>query len=218
MAPSELTHLLDIANERLRTAYTVAASLFTFGVACAIAVFVLHGVAGLAAASAVIAAVGGAGALAASRMLVWQRCHVYDEIVLAGFRHVGGAAAARHAARLVAPERRRMLAATLERFLEISLGNQLGSVPLDRHSLRALEPSIRGLCARVRAIDIPVDPAGMVMLRRLITDGATSPLFRLGGPKLELERSIDRIHRLLGPMPAVQLFPAASTEPLRLAA
>jgi len=36
MAPSELTTLLDAVNERLTTAYTVAASLFAFAVASAI--------------------------------------------------------------------------------------------------------------------------------------------------------------------------------------
>ena len=218
MAPSELNNLLDAANERLATAYTVAASLLAFAVASAFAVFVAHGIAGLAVSSAVIAAIGSAGALAASRMLIWKRCEVYDEIVLTGFRHVGGAEITRHTADLVSADRRRMLAATLERFLEISLRNQLGSVPLDRHSLRALEPNIRGLVARVRAVDVPVDAAGMVLLRRLITDGATSPLFQMGGPKVELERALDRIHAMLGPMPVLQLFPAASTEPLRLAA
>lgn len=218
MAPSELNSLLDAVNERLATAYTVAASLLAFAAACAPAAAVARSIAGLALSSAVIAVVGSAGALVASRMLVWKRCDVYDEIVLAGFRHVGGPAAARHAADLVSADRRRMLAGTLERFLEISLRNQLAAVPLDRRSLRALEPAIRGLVARVRAVDVAVDPAGMVLLRRLITDGATSPLFQMGGPKLELERTIDRIHAMLGPMPVIQLFPAASTEPLRLAA
>lgn len=218
MAPSELNHLLDAADERLKTTYMVAASLLTFAVASAVAIFADRGLAGLATASAVIAAIGGAGALAVSRVVAWQRCEVYDEVVLAGYRHVGGPAVDRHAADLVSPDRRRMLAATLERFLEISLRNQFGPVPLDRPAVRDLEPNIRGLCARVRAVDVPVDAAGMVMLRRLITDGATSPLFRLGGPKAELARAIDRIHTLLGPMPVIQLFPAANTEPLRLAA
>jgi hypothetical protein len=218
MAPSELNTLLDAVNERLRTAYTVAASLLTFAVVSAAAALVAGQVAGLAVASAVIAGLGAAGALAAARMIVWQRCDVYDEIVLTGFRHVGGPAVARHAADLVSAARRCMLATTLERFLEISIHRQLGAVPLDRHSLRALEPDIRGLCARVRAVEVPVDPAGMVLLRRLVTDGATSPLFHMGGPKIDLERALERIHAQLGPMPVIQLFPAASTEPLRLAA
>jgi hypothetical protein len=218
MAPSELTTLLDSVNERLATAYTVAASLLVFAAASAIAVLAAHRIAGLAVWSAVIAAVGALGALAVSRMIVWRRWEVYDEIVLAGFRHVGGPAAARYAGELVSADRRRMLAATLERFLEISLRNQLGAVPLDRQSVRALEPDIRGLVARVRAIEVPVDAAGMVLLRRLITDGATSPLFHMGGHKMELERALERIHAMLGPMPVIQLFPAASTEPLRLAA
>ena len=37
-------------------------------------------------------------------------------------------------------------------------------------------------------------------------------------PKPDLERPIERIHAQLGPMPVIQLFPAGSTEPLRLAA
>ena len=138
MAPSELTTLLDSVNERLTTAYTVAASLLVFALASAAAVLAAHRIAGLALSSAVIAAVGAVGALAASRLIVWRRCEVYDEIVLAGFRHVGGPAVARYTAELVSADRRRMLAATLERFLEIALRNQLGAVPLDRRSVRAL--------------------------------------------------------------------------------
>jgi|SRR5690242_2412111 hypothetical protein len=218
MAPSELTTRLDVVNERLTTAYTVAASLLAFAVASTIAAFAVGSIMGLAVSSAVIATIGAGGALAASRMIIWQRCDVYDEIVLAGYRHVGGSAVTRHAADLVSADRRQVLAATLERFLEVSLQGQLGAVPLDRHTLRDLEPNIRGLCARVRAIEVPVEAAGMVLLRRLLTDGATSPLFHMGGPKLELERTLERIHSMLGPMPVIQLFPAASTEPLRLAA
>jgi hypothetical protein len=111
-----------------------------------------------------------------------------------------------------------MLAGTLERFLEISLCNQLTAVPLDRQAVRELEPHIRGLCARVRAVEVEVHAAGMVLLRRLITDGSTSPLFRAGGHGPELERAIANIHAHLGPAPVIQLFPAQSTEPLRLAA
>jgi hypothetical protein len=61
-----------------------------------------------------------------------------------------------------------------------------------------------------------------VLLRRLITDGATSPLFRassdLDAHVPELERAIENIHAHLGPAPVIQLFPAQTTEPLRLAA
>ncbi|HEY3765756.1 MAG TPA: hypothetical protein VGL44_11420 [Gaiellales bacterium] len=218
MAPSEITHALHVVDERLQAAYTVAASLLIFAVASVVGAFALHGLTGLAAASAVLAAVGALGAMVASRMLEWKRCDLYDEIVLSGFRHVGGPAVARHAADLVSAARRQMFAATLERFLEIAMQNQIGSVPLDRKALRELEPHIRGLCSRVRALDAQVDAAGMVLLRRLLTDGATSPLFRLGGPKPELERALERIHAQLGPMPVIQLFPATSTEPLRIAA
>jgi hypothetical protein len=218
MAPSELTRALAVVDERLRTAQTVALSLLTFAAAALIAVFAVRGIATLAGTSAVLATIGVLGALAASRFIAWQRSELYDEIVLAGFRHVGGRAVARHAADLVSPVRRQMFATTLERFLDTAAGTRLTAVPLDRRTLRECEPHLRGLCARVRALDVAVEPAGMVLLRRLITDGSTSPLFSLGGPKPELERAIERIHAQLGPMPVIQLFPAGSTEPLRLAA
>jgi hypothetical protein len=218
MAPSELTRALNVVDERLKTAYTAAISLVIFAIAAVIAVFTARGMAGLAGTSSVIALLGAGGAIVASRVIVWQRSEIFDEIVLAGFRHVGGPAVARHAADLVSPARRQMFAGTLEQFVEVAVTNRLASVPVDRRTLRELEPHLRGLCARVRNLDLAVDPAGMVLLRQLITDGATSPLFRLGGPKPELERAIERIHAQLGPMPVIQLFPAAVTEPLRLAA
>jgi hypothetical protein len=223
MAPSDLTRALSVIDERLKTAYTVAGSLLCFAAAAFVAVFVLRGITpNLAATAAAISAIGAAGALAVSRVCVWRREELYDEVVLSGYRHVGGDAVNRYAETLVSADRRLMLARTLERFLEISLRNQLTAVPLDRPAVRELEPHIRGLCARVRAVDVDVHAAGMVLLRRLITDGATSPLFRassdLDAHVPELERAIENIHAHLGPAPVIQLFPAQTTEPLRLAA
>jgi hypothetical protein len=61
-----------------------------------------------------------------------------------------------------------------------------------------------------------------VLMRRLITDGVTSPLFRAStedlGASAERERAIENIHAHLGPAPVIQLFPAQTTEPLRIAA
>ena len=219
MAPSELTDALSSIDERLKTAYTVAGSLLCFAVAAFVAVFAVRGITpGLAGTASALSMIGAGGALVASRVCVWRREELYDEIVLAGYRHVGGSAVSRYAESLVSADRRRMLAGTLERFLEISLRHQLTAVPLDRQTVRDLEPHIRGLCARVRAVDVDVHAAGMVLLRRLITDGARSPLFRASGHGPELERAIERIHAHLGPAPVIQLFPAATTEPLRLAA
>ena len=223
MAPSELNHALSVIDERLQTAYTVVGSLLCFAAAAFVAVFALRDVTpDLAATASVISVIGASGAAVASRVCVWRREELYDEIVLAGYRHVGGDAVIRHAEALVSADRRQMLASTLERFLEISLRHQLTAVPLDRRAVRELEPHIRGLCARVRAVDVAVHAAGMVLLRRLITDGAGSPLFRasgdLHGNAPELERAIADIHAHLGPAPVIQLFPAQTTEPLRLAA
>jgi hypothetical protein len=223
MAPSELNTALSAIDERVKTAYTVAGSLLVFAAAAFVGVFVLQDITpNLAATASAISVVGAAGAMAASRVCVWRREELFDEIVLSGYRHVGGDAVNRHAETLVSADRRLMLARTLERFLEISLRNQLTAVPLDRPRVRELEPHIRGLCARVRAVEVDVHAAGMVLLRRLITDGATSPLFRasidLEGNGAELERAIESIHAHLGPAPVIQLFPAQTTEPLRLAA
>jgi hypothetical protein len=223
MAPSELNTALSAIDERLKTAYTVAGSLLVFAAAAFVGVFVLQNITpNLAATASAISVVGAAGAMAASRVCVWRREELFDEIVLSGYRHIGGDGVNRHAEALVSADRRLMLARTLERFLEISLRNQLTAVPLDRPRVRELEPHIRGLCARVRAVEVDVHAAGMVLLRRLITDGATSPLFRastdLEGNGAELERAIESIHAHLGPAPVIQLFPAQTTEPLRLAA
>jgi hypothetical protein len=217
MAPSEFTHALAIVDDRLRTAYTVAASLISYACAALAGVFVVDGITPLVGMSSALAVLGGLGAVAAARVLQWKRTEIHDEIVLSGYRHVGGAEVARHTADLISPGRRRMLADTLERLLEVAVRRQVAAVPLNRKALRELEPNIRGLCSRLRAVDVAVDPAGMVLLRRLLTDGATSPIFRAHGPLRELERALERIHNLLGPMPVIQLRPAA-TEPLRLAA
>jgi len=219
MAPSELNTALSVIDERLKTAYTVAASLLCFAVVAFVGIFAVRSITpGLAATASVISVVGAAGAIVASRVCIWRKEELFDEIVLAGYRHVGGDAVNRYAEGLVSAGRRQTLAGTLERFLEISLCNQLTAVPLDRQTVRDLEPHIRGLCARVRAVDNDVHAAGMVLLRRLITDGSASPLFRVGGHGPELERAIANIHAHLGPAPVIQLFPAQSTEPLRLAA
>jgi len=218
MAPSEFTNALTIVDERLRTTYTMAASLLSYAVLALAAALAVHGVPSLVGTSSVLAVLGGLGAVAAARLQLWKRNEIYDEIVLSGYRHVGGTAIARHTADLVSPGRRRMLADTLERLLEFTVRRQIAAVPLNRTAMRELEPHIRGLCTRLRAVDIAVEPAGMVVLGRLLTDGASSPLFKAHGALQELERALERIHNLLGPMLVIQLRPAVATEPLRLAA
>src|SRR5205085_3809039 len=219
VSPSAISQTLSVIDDRIRTARTAAMSLFCFAAVALVAASLGRAVApGFAATSAALAAVGGAGAVLATRVIGWQRTEVFDEIVLAGYRHVGGDGVARHIQELVNPGRRHMLAGTLERFLEVALGRHLAAVPLNRAGLCELEPHVRGLVTRVRNVDAVVDPAGMVLLRRLVTDGSTSPVFRVGGQPAELERAIELIHSQLGTMPVIQLRPAESTEPLRLAA
>jgi hypothetical protein len=219
MSPSEFTQSLSVLDDHIKTAATAAASLLGFAVAVLVAAFAAHLVnPGLAATSAALAVAGGLAAFAASRMLGWRRTDLYDEIVLAGYRHVSRDAVAGHVERLLAPERRRRFADTLEQYLEIALRGDLSAVPLARTALRDVETHVRGLSARLRASHLAVDPAGMVLVRRLLTDGATSPLFATRSNGDDLAQAIESIHSQLGPMPVIQLRLPADTEPLRLAA
>src|SRR5262245_6701336 len=111
MAPSDLNTALSVIDERLKTAYTVAVSLVCFAAVACVGIFTLHSITpGLAAAASVISVVGAAGALVASRVCIWRKEELFDEIVLAGYRHVGGDAVNRYAEGLVSADRRRMLA------------------------------------------------------------------------------------------------------------
>lgn len=199
MSPADFIHALSIVNERLKTARTVAISLLCFA---AVALAGTYGVRaiqpGMAKTMAAIALIGGLGAIVAGRLLNLHRVEILDDILLSGFRHVGGPDVGRRAAELVHIRRRRQLADTLERFVEVAATNDPCSVPLHRPALREMAPQVRELTARLREPSTEVQASGMVLVRRLVTDGAESPIFAPVGEPRDLQRALDRIHAELG--------------------
>ena len=199
MSPADFIHALSIVNERLKTARTVAISLLCFA---AVALAGTYGVRaiqpGMAKTMAAIALIGGLGAIVAGRLLNLHRVEILDDILLSGFRHVGGPDVGRRAAELVHIRRRRQLADTLERFVEVAATNHPCSVPLHRPALREMAPQVRELTARLREPSTEVQASGMVLVRRLVTDGAESPIFAPVGQPRDLQRALDRIHAELG--------------------
>ncbi len=199
MTPAEFIHALSVANERRKTARTVAASLLFFAGLVLVGSYVVRAIQpGMGQTMATIALVGGLGAILAVRVINMHRTEILDDILLSGFRHVGGPDVARRAAELVTLHRRRQLADTLERFVEVAATNHPCSVPLHRPALREMAPKVHELTARLREPETTVQPSGMVLVRRLVTDGSESPIFAPVGPPRDLERALDRIHAELG--------------------
>jgi hypothetical protein len=198
MTPAEFIHALSIVNERLKTARTVAISLLAFAALALAGTYGVRAVQpGMAKTMAVIAVIGGLGAIIAGRILRLHRTEILDDILLSGFRHVGGPDVGRRAAELVTLHRRQ-LAETLERFVEVAATNDPCSVPLHRPALREMAPKVLELTHRLREPDTRVRPSGMVLVRRLVTDGCESPIFAPVGPPRDLERALERIHAELG--------------------
>lgn len=198
MTPSESTALLARLNDRIRSAVTGASSLAVLAVVAIVAGYGVHRIAPeMAKTVAVFAVAGGLVMVTACRFFAWQREEIYDDIVLQGFRHVHPAAVARRAATLVSRSRRTQLADTLDRYVNAALDNHPTPVPVHRSAILAVRPQVRQLSLILRTEEVELDPAGMVLLNRLITDGAASPLYRLTADELELRRELDRIRQAL---------------------
>jgi hypothetical protein len=199
MSPADFIHALSIVNERLKNARTVAISLLCFAGLALAGTYAARAIEpGMAKTMAAIALIGGLGAIVAGRLLNLHRIEILDDILLSGFRHVGGPEVGRRAAELVHIGRRRQLADTLERFVEVAASNDPCSVPLHRPALREMAPQVRELTARLREPSTEVQASGMVLVRRLVTDGAVSPIFAPVGPPRDLQRALERIHAELG--------------------
>jgi hypothetical protein len=199
MTPAEFIHALSVVNERMKTARTVATSLLAFAVLAMAGAYLVRAIQpGMGKTMAAIAVIGGLGAIAAGRIINLHRTDILDDILLSGFRHVGGQDVTRRAAELVNIRRRRQLADTLERFVEVAATNHPCSVPLHRPALREMAPKVHELTARLREPGAEVRPSGMVLVRRLVTDGSESPIFAPVGQPRDLERALDRIHAELG--------------------
>lgn len=199
MTPSDFSRALAAITERLQNVYTAALALAAFALVALAAAYGLNMIQqGFADTAAGLAAAGAVGAVAAARVLVWRRDDICDDILLSGFRHVGGRMVERRAADLVSHVRRVQLANTLDRFVDAADDRRPTAVPLHRPAVREHGPQIRQLAAVLREPDRPIPPSGMVLVRRLVTDGAESPLFHpTAGPR-NLQRALDRIHCELG--------------------
>ncbi len=181
-------------NDRLRSVWTATSSLLLLTVAALGGTYGVHALRpGMGKAMAALALCGTVGLIVAIKVLRWQRDEIYDDIVLAGFRHVHRQAVAERAAALVHRSRRRQIAQTLDSFVEAAHTRRTTAVPLHRGALRVCEPKVREISTLLRSEAIELDPAGMVLLRRLITDGARSPLYHSDAQPRELERALERI-------------------------
>ena len=199
MTPSDFTRALTRVNERLQSVRTAATSMLLLALLALAGAYAVAAIQPrLAKTVAALAVAGSVGAIAAARILSWRRDELYDDILLAGFRHVGGPDVARRAADLVSRSRRCQLATTLERFVEAALENRRTAVPLERSAVCEMSPRVLELASLLRE-ERPVEPAGMVLVRRLVTDGAESPLFHAVTGVRDLERALDRILAALVP-------------------
>jgi len=85
-------------------------------------------------------------------------------------------------AELTSRQERRVLARSLARLVEdIERPVHLAAVPLDAAALKPCVGLLEALAHRLDDTSLPVSAAGALGVRRLLTDGASSPLFGAGG-------------------------------------
>jgi hypothetical protein len=198
MSPSELHALVVRMNDRITSAVTGASSLVLLAIAAAIAGYGLHRIgAPLAETLTTFAAFGGVIMVVAFVFLRWRREEIYDDIVLHGFRHVHPQQVAQRAAQLVSRGNRAEMADTLDRFVDAAVAGRRTPVPVHRGALKELHPQVKQLSAILRSEEVELEPAGMVLLQRFVTDGAVSPLFRTSAAPKEMEKELERIRRTL---------------------
>lgn len=218
MTPSEFTQALAAANDRIRSLLTGAVSLLALAVLAIAATSGVHRLApGLGRSIAVLGLLGGLGLLAGGWFASLERRTIYEDIILAGFRHVSPHEVTKRAAYLVGATSRLRLAGALDRFLEAARMERVAPVPVNREAMLACAAQAQAIAGTLRALTVDVEPAGMVLLQRLVTDGVTSPLFNPSLPPRELERAFDRISSTLGTN-IVPLRPHGDQDDLRLAA
>jgi hypothetical protein len=197
MSPSELTTKLTAIDERLRSlAFSVSSLALMALVAAPVAVDLgyvrpLAGWLTVAVASLGVVVV----AIWASH-LRGVRDRVYDDIVLAGFRHVRPQAVQRRIQQLRSRGHRKRLASTLERFTDPRIDPFL-PVPIERRTVRGLQPRVRRISAMLRDEHEAPAATGIVLLSRLLYDGASSPLYGKRGDRRQVARQLDLIERQL---------------------
>jgi hypothetical protein len=115
----------------------------------------------------------------ALRLRVWTTRASLDQQIVTGRAWHSGAATALRTRQLSAPRSRQRLAGCLRGIVAYADrdGHPLFSaVVVDRAAVRADREAILGLAERLDAED-PVNPRGIVLARRLLTDGIDSPLY-----------------------------------------
>lgn len=188
--PSEFTGALRVLRDRHRSALTTTLALLVLA-AVAFATVARGPDARLAISCGVLATAGCAGAFVHSRLIALRRDDLCDDILVSSMeRQVAEPDVAARASRLVSVRERSHLATTLERFVDAAHTGLPLAVPLSRRAVRDLTPQLRALTEALRRDREPVTAAGMVLVRRLITDGAESPLYHSNDEPRRLERAL----------------------------
>jgi hypothetical protein len=209
VTPSELNRRIADINERLHSTLTALSALLLLAVVDLAGAYALHALpAGAAKTVATLSLAGVLIALVVSRGLTCYRNEAYEDVIVAGFRHVHPQAVSQRAASLIAFDRRRRLADSLDRLVEVGFGKLSAPIPVHREGLQRCAPQVRAIAELLRTPGVELRAAGIVLLRRLMCEGATSPLFKPESPPRELERALERIFHELGhrqPPPELRL-------------
>jgi hypothetical protein len=116
----------------------------------------------------------------ALRVRLWLTRGRLDQQIVTGHPWDSGATTALRAHQLSDPRTRRRLARNLRRLVAYADRCDgrppFSAVVVDRAAVRADREAILGLAERLEAED-PVNPRGIVLAQRLLTDGIDSPLY-----------------------------------------
>jgi hypothetical protein len=195
MSPSELTARLTAIDERLHSLAFSVCSLALMGLVVAPVSVDLGFLKPRAGELTAVVAILGLVVVGLWRShLKGTRDHIYDDIVLAGFRHVRPQAVQRRIQELRSYRHRRRLAITLERFTD-PRPDPWRPVPIESRTVRGLQPRVRRISAMLRNKQDAPSAEGIVLLSRLLLDGATSPLFGRRGDHRQVARQLDVIER-----------------------
>jgi hypothetical protein len=219
MTPSHFSHQLAVVRDRMTAAMTATLSLVGFAVAMLVSRMTLAAIQPrLATVTAVLALIGAGISLTLRHLFGNCRNRVYDDILLCGFRHVEGDAVSRRADWHVSARRRGQMARSFERLIEDARTWRITPVPLQRDAIRALTPELTSLVQLLRSPAEAVRPAGMVLVHRLLGEGADSPIYRPDATVRELATALSRIRRELHVAPVTDLASRRPVEATSLAA
>jgi len=116
----------------------------------------------------------------ALRVRLWLTRGRLDQRIVTGHPLDSGAATALRARQLSEPRTRQRLARSLRGIVayadRVEGRSLFSAVVIDRAAVSADREAILGLAERLEAED-PVNPRGIVLARRLLTDGIASPLY-----------------------------------------